>query len=283
MSQVTNKAYWVDDAYPSRRMDVDGRIQAYREAGDRETPLIMLLHGIGSGSGSWGYLMDHFKDRYRLIAWDAPGYNISTPLPEDKPGALGYARALDRFLDTIGVRPAVMIGHSLGALVAGAYAAEVNPDVPALILGDPANGYGEAAPEIREQKLQHRLEMVRDLGPEGMAEMRSGNLLSDTPPSEAVEMVKWNMRKTTLLGYEQASYALADGDLMGRAGEFRGKVLVLCGGEDYVTPVAACREVATAYNDAPFYVLPGLGHASYVEGPYLFNLAVEQFLETSHA
>ena len=156
MNEVTNKACWVDDAYPSRHVDVDGRIQAYREAGDRETPLMMLLHGIGSGSGSWGYLMDHFKDRYRLIAWDAPGYNISTPLPEDKPGALGYARALGRFLDTIGVRPAVMIGHSLGAMMAGAYAAEVNPDVPVLILGDPANGYGDAASEIREQKLQHR-------------------------------------------------------------------------------------------------------------------------------
>ena len=135
----------------------------------------------------------------------------------------------------------------------------------------------EAAPEIREQKLQHRLEMVRDLGPEGMAEMRSGNLLSDTPPSEAVEMVKWNMRKTTLLGYEQASHALADGHLMGWAGEFRGKALVLCGGEDCVTPIDACREVAAAYNDARFDVLPGLGHASYVEGPDLFNLAVEQF------
>ena len=283
MDQRTNKAYWVDDAYPSRCMDVDGRIQAYREAGDSAAPLMILLHGIGSGSGSWGYLMDHFKDRYRLIAWDAPGYNTSTPLPEDKPGALDYARALDRFLDTIDVRPAVMIGHSLGAMMAGAYAAEVNPDVPVLILGDPANGYGEAAPETRNQKLQHRLDMIRDLGPEGMAETRSGNLLSDTPPSEAVEMVKWNMQKTTLLGYEQASHALADGHLKGRAREFRGKVLVLCGGEDNVTPVAACRDVAATFNDAPFDVLPGLGHASYVEGPDLFNLAVEQFLETSHA
>ena len=64
---------------------------------------------------------------------------------------------------------------------------------------------------------------------------------------------------------------------------FHESLLVLCGGEDYVTPVDACREVATAYNDAPFDVLPGLGHASYVEGPDLFNLAVEQFLEMSHA
>ena len=282
MDQRTNSC-WVDDAYPSRCMDVDGRIQSYREAGNSAAPLMILLHGIGSGSGSWGYLMNHFKDRYRLIAWDAPGYNISTPLPEDKPGALGYAWALNRFLNKIDVRPAVMIGHSLGAMMAGAYAAEVNPDVPVLILGDPANGYGEAAPETRNQKLQHRLDMIRDLGPEGMAETRSGNLLSDTPPSEAVEMVKWNMQKTTLLGYEQASHALADGHLKGRAREFRGKVLVLCGGEDHVTPVAACRDVAAAYNDAAFDVLPGLGHASYVEGPDLFNQAVEQFLGASHA
>ena len=283
MDKRTKIAHWVDDTYPSRRVDVDGRIQAYREAGDGAAPLMILLHGIGSGSASWGYLMDHFKDRYRLIAWDAPGYNISTPLPEDKPGASGYARALGKFLDMMDVRPAVMIGHSLGAMIAGAYAAEVNPDVPVLILGDPANGYGEAAPEIYDQKLQHRLDMVRDLGPEGMAETRSGNLLSDTPPEEAVEMVKWNMRKTTVLGYEQASHALADGHLKGRAGEFEGKVLVLCGGEDHVTPVAACRDVAAAYNDASFDVLPGLGHASYVEGPDLFNQAVEQFLGASHA
>ena len=139
-------------------MDVDGRTQAYREAGDRETPLMMLLHGIGSGSGSWGYLMDHFKDRYRLIAWDAPGYNISTPLPEDKPGALGYAgrwqvsrhdrrpaRRDDRpffgYYDREASRDKICSGHCSG----------IQPRLW-------RSGIG-----IREQKLQHRLGV--DLGP----------------------------------------------------------------------------------------------------------------------
>ena len=283
MDQQTNIAHWVDDVFPVQQMAVDGRIQAYREAGDRAAPLIILLHGIGSGSGSWAFLMNHFKDSYRLIAWDAPGYNISTPLPLDNPGVSGYARALGRFLVMLDILPTAVIGHSLGAMMAGAYAAEVNPDVPVLILGDPANGYGEAPKEIHDQKLQYRLEMVRDLGPEGMAETRSRNLLSDTPPAEAVEMVKWNMHKTTVLGYEQASRALADGHLKGRAAEFKGKVMVLCGGEDDVTPVAACKDVAAAFNNAPLNVLPGLGHASYVEGPDLFNRAVEQFLGASYA
>jgi len=283
VDQQTNETFWVDDVYPCRHVEVDGRIQAYREAGEQGMPAMILLHGIGSGSGSWAYLMDHFKASYHLIAWDAPGYNFSTPLPEDKPGAFGYARALGRFMEVLGLEPSVVIGHSLGAMMAGAYAADVNPDVPVLILGDPANGYGESPQEIHDQKLQYRLEMVRELGPEGMAEKRSGNLLSDNPAPEAVEMVKWNMRKTTSFGYEQASHTLADGHLKGRAAEFNGKVLVLCGGEDHVTPVDACREVAVAYRDAPFEELPGLGHASYVEGPDLFNSAVEKFLEASHA
>ena len=283
MDQHANDRYWVEDAYPSQHLEVDGRIQVYREAGEAGAPVIVLLHGIGSGSGSWAYLLDHFQARYRLIAWDAPGYNFSTPLPEDKPGAFGYARALGEFLSVLEVDPAAVIGHSLGAMMAGAYAADVNPGLPVLILGDPANGYGESPQEVHDQKLEYRLDMVRELGPEGMADKRSANLLSENPPPEAVEMVKWNMRKTTTFGYEQASHTLADGHLKGRAGEFGGRVLVLCGGEDHVTPVDACREVAVAYNKAPFYVLPGLGHASYVEGPDLFNQAVETFLEAPHA
>lgn len=283
MDQRLGKTHWVEDAYPSRSISVDGRKQAYREDGSGDAPVMILLHGIGSGSGSWCYQLNHFKNRYRVIAWDAPGYNFSTPLGEEKLGAIDYARALGRFLDVLKVRPAFLIGHSLGAMIAGAYAAHVNPKIPTLILGSPANGYGESPSEIRDQKLASRLNMIRELGPEGMADKRSRNLLSDNPPAEAVEIVKWNMKKTTLIGYEQASYSLAGGHLKGHAREFVGKVLVLCGGEDYVTPVASCKEVAAAYNEAIFEVLPGLGHAMYVEGPELFNRAVEKFIEASYA
>jgi pimeloyl-ACP methyl ester carboxylesterase len=71
-----------------------------------------------------------------------------------------------------------------------------------------------------------------------------------------------------------------NGNLSGRAQEYRGRVLVLCGGEDHVTPVDACQEVAKAYSNSPFEILPKLGHASYVEGPKLFNTVVEDFLKT---
>ena len=282
MEQSAGGNFWVDEHFPVKKIDVGNRVFSYRQAGSQEnkSPAIALLHGIGSGSGSWAHMLSYFEDHYRVLAWDAPGYNFSTSLSGENPGASGYARALDDFLSSLEVIPRIIVGHSLGAMIAGAYAAEANPSFPVLILADPANGYGREPPKVRAEKLAYRLNMVRELGPDGMAEKRSKNLLSTFATTDALELVKWNMRKVTSHGYEQASNTLVDGNLSGRAQEYRGRVLVLCGGEDHVTPVEACREVAKAYSDAPFTVLPGLGHASYVEGPELFNTVVEDFLKT---
>ena len=43
----------------------------YLEAG--QGPPLLLLHGIGSGAASWGAQIDAFSNRYRVIAWNAPG------------------------------------------------------------------------------------------------------------------------------------------------------------------------------------------------------------------
>ena len=274
-------SYWADQLYPINIIEAGDRKFSYREAGsqDQGTPVVAVLHGIGSGSGSWVRTLSHFKDSYRVLAWDAPGYNFSSFLPEDNPGALGYARALNEFLSALDVDPKIVVGHSLGAMIAGAYAAEVNLNLPVLILADPANGYGHETPKVRHEKLSARLGLLNEFGVDGMAEKRSANLLSSSAAVEALELVKWNMRKVTIRGYEQASKTLSEGNLSEKASKYRGRVLVLCGGDDHVTPVAACRNVAQAYSNAPFEILPNLGHASYVEGPALFNKAVETFLE----
>ena len=285
MNQQNSEIHWADQLFPVNIVEAGDKKFSYREAGskDKGTPVLAVLHGIGSGSGSWVHTLSHFKNSYRVVAWDAPGYNFSTFLPEDNPGALGYARALNEFLSVLDVDPKVVVGHSLGAMIAGAYVAEVNLNLPVLILADPANGYGHETPQVRREKLSDRIGLLREFGVDGMAEERSANLLSSTATAEALELVKWNMRKVTNRGYEQASKTLSEGNLSANASKYRGRVLVLCGGDDHVTPVTACKNVAKAYSNAPFEILPNLGHASYVEGPALFNKAVETFLELADA
>jgi pimeloyl-ACP methyl ester carboxylesterase len=62
--------------------EVDGLNIFYREAGPRDGPVILLLHGFPSSSRMYEPLLQRLADRYRLIAPDLPGFgHSSAPAP----------------------------------------------------------------------------------------------------------------------------------------------------------------------------------------------------------
>ena len=84
--------------YPARTLSSNGAVLSWREAGleggtGKDKPVLVLLHGIGSGSGSWLHQLATLGKTHRVIAWDAPGYGQSTPLNGETPEAADYARA----------------------------------------------------------------------------------------------------------------------------------------------------------------------------------------------
>lgn len=269
----------VDTLFPLQTVEAEDRVFSYRESG--QGPAMVLLHGIGSGSGSWIHQLDGLSSDYRVIAWDAPGYGETMPVENDSPIAAEYAAALETLFAILKIEPAVLVGHSFGALTAGSYAAS-HSELPMLILADPANGYGAVDEETRASKRDPRIAAMRSLGPAGLAEKRSGALLSAETSPQARDIVKWNMGKLNPAGYEQAAHVLANSHLIGDALSYGGPVLVMCGSEDTVTPEAVCRPVAEAYPYAEYQPLPGVGHASYVENGPQFNAAVLKFIAGQH-
>ena len=103
---------------------------------------LTLLHGISSGAASWHKQMA--LPGYRVLAWDMPGYGESPMLAAAPANAGDYADALARMLDRAGVEQTILVGHSLGALVAAAFAAKYPQRVLYLVLADVAQGYGQA-------------------------------------------------------------------------------------------------------------------------------------------
>jgi pimeloyl-ACP methyl ester carboxylesterase len=266
----------VDADFPVREIEVAGRVFSYRTNGDG--PTLVLLHGIGSGSGSWFHQLHGLANRFRMVAWYAPGYGRTTPVAPGTPDASDYADALRLFLTALDVEPDILLGHSLGAMMAGRYVAVYKPALRALIFADPANGYGAADEATRSQKMNARLAMVDDLGPDGMAASRSSNLLSADAGDDAMALVRWNMSQIHPEGYRQATRMLAQGHLMGDAARYDGPVLVMGGSEDTVTPEEGCRAVAAAFRNAEYRTLPGVGHASYVENGKQFNEMIVDYV-----
>src|SRR4051812_24553658 len=67
-----------------RTVDVNGVRLFYREAGPREAPTILLLHGFPSSSRMYETLLPLLADRYHLVAPDYPGFGHSdAPSPDD--------------------------------------------------------------------------------------------------------------------------------------------------------------------------------------------------------
>jgi pimeloyl-ACP methyl ester carboxylesterase len=264
--------------HPARKTAAGRYTIGYREACEvAGSPALVLLHGIGSGSGSWVHQLDAFASRFRVVAWDAPGYGESAPLDEHAPSAADYARALEAFLDALQIGRCLLVAQSLGALMATALAARSPERLDGLVLISPANGYGRATPAERAEKLQARLDAMERLGPAGLADARAGNLLSTHASPEALALVRENMARLDPAGHAQAAHMLAGGSLVDDAARYKGPTLVLCGTADKVTPLAACETVAMAFADHTFVAVPGPGHASYVESPVLVNELIGQF------
>lgn len=270
----------VSEAPILRRVRAGGRMIAYREAGDAAAPALLLLHGIGSGSLSWAAQLESLPAQgFRVVAWDAPGYAESEALVAAAPAAADYAEALAAFVVALGLERFSLIGHSLGALMAAAFfRLPCAGRVARLVLASPAAGYGAAPEEMRRRKTEERLAAMARLGPSGLAQERAAILLSPAASAEKIEKIRAVMRGLRPEGYTQAVRMLGQADIVADASCIAVPTLVLCGDADVVTPEAGCRRVATAIAGARYESLPGLGHASYVEDPALFNAALLRFV-----
>src|ERR1700723_2570302 len=88
-----------------RTTKVDGLTIFYREAGPRDAPALLLLHGFPSSSRMYQPLLTRLADRYHLVAPDYPGFGHSGA-PE--PAAFAYtfdhlAAVMDRFTQALGL------------------------------------------------------------------------------------------------------------------------------------------------------------------------------------
>lgn len=104
---------------------------------------LLIVHGLGEHIGRYAHVVAHLNGR----GWDVTGYDQRGH--GTSPGKRGALKAADDLLDDLGrvmaavkassaVRPFVLLGHSLGGLVAAQFVAEGRAAVDALVLTSPA-------------------------------------------------------------------------------------------------------------------------------------------------
>jgi pimeloyl-ACP methyl ester carboxylesterase len=249
---------------------------SHLEAGSGEA--LVLLHGIGSAAASFRFQLDRLSRRFRVIAWDAPGYGASTSLAMTHPEAGDYAAALHAGLGALGIVRCHLVGHSLGTLIAARFAAQHPEAVADLTLASIAKGHARLPQSERQRLLAQRFDDLASLGARGMAEKRGPRLLGPEATDEMRRIVVETMARVRPEGFAQAARMLSAGDILADLARLPAglPIQIIVGEADAITPPADCLEVATAFA-APAHLIPGAGHALYLEKPQEFNRLVADF------
>ena len=252
-----------------------GRI-AFRDQG--EGPSIVVLNGKNGGYRSWPFQFSELTDRFRIIAWDAPGFGDSDPCAATMQAYAGAAR---EWLAKIDVRNAVIVGHSMGGLIAAQLASEQDGLVAGLVLSGTHHGYGRPPGEPLMARYADRADRIEREGagpdygkrsavkmvPEGTSETVLA-LLADVAAHARVE------------GLRDAGRMMQETDNRKIAGLVKVPVLILAGKRDPVVSAAAHESLYTSYPQAKRSYFEEAGHAAYVECPDLFNAQLRDFAKS---
>src|SRR3954454_5104270 len=140
------------DAYPvtyHRTKTVDGIKIFYREAGQKDPPVVLLLHGFPTSSHMFRNLIPALADKYHVIAPDYPGYGQS-----EMPPRATFKYTFDRFgelvgglLDQLGVTRYAMYVMDYGAPVGWRLALK-NPERISGLIVQNGNAYDEGLKEF---------------------------------------------------------------------------------------------------------------------------------------
>ena len=132
--------------YPTfyRTKQIDGLSIFYREAGPKDAPTLLLLHGLPTSSRQFEPLFARLADRYHLVAPDYPGFGHSD-WPEPKKFSYTFdhiAATMNHFTEALGLSHYTLYMHDYGGPV-GFRMALAHPErVDALIVQDAA-GHNE--------------------------------------------------------------------------------------------------------------------------------------------
>jgi pimeloyl-ACP methyl ester carboxylesterase len=147
-TEVSVLAQTTDKASPTRvtyhTVKVDGVDMFYREAGPKDAPVLLLLHGFPTSSHMFRNLIPQLADKYRVIAPDYPGFGQSGMPDRSKFSYTfdNYAQVVDKLVHQLGVNRYALYVMDYGAPVGFRLAAK-NPERVLALIVQNGNAYDE--------------------------------------------------------------------------------------------------------------------------------------------
>jgi 3-oxoadipate enol-lactonase len=249
----------------------DLRLNAVLE-GPAEGPALVLIHALGTDLTSFDGVIPHLPETLRILRYDQRGHGRSDTPPA--PYAMGrMIRDCERLMEHFALTEAVVLGVSLGGLVAQGLASKRLDLVRGLVLSNTAARIGTPA------QWQGRIEAVRAGGIDAIADATLERWFGRNWRSFAgLEPWRDLLLRARPEGWCGAAAAIAGSDFYTTTAALSLPTLAIAGAHDGSTPPDLVRETAALIRGHRFALMRGAGHLPFAEKPAEYAALVGSFL-----
>jgi pimeloyl-ACP methyl ester carboxylesterase len=241
-----------------------------------EGPPIVFVHGLGATSNVWHAQRMTLSKSYQVIIYDRSGSGRSQQAREGY-SINAWTDELAGLLDYLAIPSAVVVGHSLGSMVAQRFAGKYAHRTKALIL---AGGEAELGPEEKKALT----ERARTIETDGLSAVVGSWLTAvlSAATREANPALAGLVREMFLSNdgrtYALHCLALRDGAVQSDHGNIVCPTLLMVGDQDLVTPISWQRQIAAGIANSRIRIIPNTAHMTMLESPAVFNTVLLDFL-----
>lgn len=240
---------------------------------DSPKKTLVFINSLGTDFRIWDGVVAALGGEFNIVLHDKCGHGLSTYAKRPSTIA-GYAADLESLLLHLGVSKAVVVGLSVGGLIAQELF-QTRPDMIAgLVLSNTAlkigtlDSWGARIAAIRENGIESIADAIleRWFSPQFRASRK-----------DELEIYRNMLVRTPQEGYLACCEAIRDADYTSEASNISAPVLCIGGEHDGSTPPAQVQDMASRIPDARFELIEGVAHLPCIEQPEIHAKLIVAF------
>ena len=251
----------------------------YDLIGPGNAPCVVLIHGLGLNRECWQWTIPVIADGYRVLSYDLFGHGQS-PDPPETPSLSLFSRQLQGLLDHCGIGQVVIVGFSLGGMIARRFAQDAPDRACALaILHSPHKRTADA-----QAAILARVDQAREHGPHATVEAALERWFTEgfrTANPSVMRTVRGWVTANRQEVYHHIYRVLAEGidEIVAPVPPLSCPALVITGDQDFGNGPEMTHAIAAEIDGAEVVTLPGLRHMALAEDPAAINRPLRRFLD----
>ena len=235
----------------------------------------LFINSLGTDFRIWDEVVEQLNQYGNILLFDKRGHGLSN-VATGTSGLNDFADDAEALLNHLQINKCIIIGLSVGGMIAQLLAARIPQKIKGLILCDTRHKIGN------EQIWNTRIQQVKENGLASISDSVMQRWFSEKFRNEQPVKVagyKNMLERTPAKGYIQTCEAIRDADLTETAKQIKIPALCMVGSEDKSTLPGEVKNLADLIEGSGYEVIEGSGHIPCVDNPEALSKLIIDFIK----